>query len=283
MLRRTTKLKYVGLMATALGFGGGILHINDYNLQAFGVVRTARAIATTFSIAVCYKRCGNTDQEWSATHKSAAEQLLALCETNKGVYLKVGQHIGTLDNLLPAEYVQTMRRLNEVTLKVPLADICQIIEQDLRRETTEIFDRIDAEPLHATVLAQVHHAILKGGREVAVKVQHPHLKASSMIDLKTMEFLAGVMSWMFPELKVEWLVTETKAILEQELNLLQQGKSASKVRNMIFKVMLELKVSFFADWRAVPRHNLASGTRYRVGAFGTPRPGHGVHFGHPDR
>lgn len=79
------------------------------------------------------------------------------------------------------------------------------------------------------MLAQVHRATLKNGREVAVKVQHPQLKATSIVDIKTMEALAGLMQFIFPELKMEWLVKETKAILQSELNLLHQGQSATKV------------------------------------------------------
>jgi aarF domain-containing kinase len=41
--------------------------------------------------------------------------------------------------------------------------------------------------LGAASLAQVHKAKLKDGTTVAVKVQHPLVKAHSLVDMKTME------------------------------------------------------------------------------------------------
>ena len=45
----------------------------------------------------------------SQCHLRAAGHLLTLCCQNGGVFVKVGQHIGALDYLLPEEYVNTMK------------------------------------------------------------------------------------------------------------------------------------------------------------------------------
>lgn len=51
----------------------------------------------------------------------------------------------------------------------------------------ELFVEFDPNPLGAASLAQVHRAKLTDGREVAVKVQHPSVKAHADIDMKGME------------------------------------------------------------------------------------------------
>jgi len=51
----------------------------------------------------------------------------------------------------------------------------------------ELFVEFDPEPLGAASLAQVHRATLKDGTVVAVKVQHPRVKAHTFVDMKTME------------------------------------------------------------------------------------------------
>lgn len=133
-------LKYAGIF-TATGIGV-TLHLNSYDLQVFGAVRTARTITNVAAIALAYKKCGKTESEWSEVHTFAAEKLLTLCETNGGVYLKVGQHIGTLNDFLPAEYVQTMRALHKVKLKVPVEEVCKLIEHDLKMKVSEKLNKI---------------------------------------------------------------------------------------------------------------------------------------------
>lgn len=51
----------------------------------------------------------------------------------------------------------------------------------------DLFIEFEPRPLGAASLAQVHRARLKDGREVAVKVQHPSVKAHSKVDMKGME------------------------------------------------------------------------------------------------
>ena len=58
--------------------------------------------------------------------------MLELICTNKGVYIKVGQHIGSLDYLLPPEYVQTMKVLHSNAPKNPVEDLYKVIRQDLK-------------------------------------------------------------------------------------------------------------------------------------------------------
>ena len=45
----------------------------------------------------------------------------------------------------------------------------------------------DDKPIGTASLAQVHKAVLDDGTVLAVKVQHPKVKAHSFIDMNTME------------------------------------------------------------------------------------------------
>lgn len=78
----------------------------------------------------------------------------------------------------------------------------------------------------------MHKAILPDGSIVAVKVQHPYVQGNARVDLRTMEVLVKIMSWVFPEFKFQWLVDETKKNIPQELNFEQEGHNAEKVANM---------------------------------------------------
>ena len=76
-----------------------------------------------------------------------------------------------LDHLIPAEYVQTMRKhmLNRCPVS-SWADVQQTITEDLGAPPTELFARFSPEPLASASLAQVHEAETRDGTRLAVKV-----------------------------------------------------------------------------------------------------------------
>lgn len=95
-----------------------------------------------------------------------------------------------------------------------------------------MFESFDEQPLGTASLAQVHRATLKNGQQVAVKVQHPYVLGNSKVDMKTMELLCKIMSFVFPDFKMQWLVDESKKNLPIELDFINEGKNAEKVASM---------------------------------------------------
>jgi predicted unusual protein kinase regulating ubiquinone biosynthesis (AarF/ABC1/UbiB family) len=67
-------------------------------------------------------------------HKKAAEKLLELCCTNRGVYIKVGQHIGALDYLVPPEYVETMKVLHSQAPRSTIEEVYKVLREDLKQD-----------------------------------------------------------------------------------------------------------------------------------------------------
>lgn len=249
MFRRVLIYSAVGgsVIGTALS-----LHGNDYNVNSLGIVRLGRSAATVFDVALTYKKhlyykeWDTNSQEYkkqkSIVHKIAAEKLLTLCCDNRGVYVKVGQHIGALEYLLPLEYVETMKILHSDAPKNPVEDLFKVIKQDLKKDVYDIFESFESEPLGTASLAQVHKAKLKTGETVAVKVQHPYVKGNSKVDMKTMEILVSIMAKVFPDFKIKWLVDETKINLPIELDFLHEGQNCEKIKEMFKKQFQWLRV-----------------------------------------
>lgn len=65
--------------------------------------------------------------------------LLDLCRTNKGVYIKIGQHIGALENLFPKEYTNTLKVLHSQAPITPLKQIYKVIKEDLKQDVRQKF------------------------------------------------------------------------------------------------------------------------------------------------
>lgn len=136
-----------GVVLTAVS-----LHSNDYDINSIGAVRLSRAAFAVYGVGRLYrehlykrawdKQSAEYKEEKSRVHKLAAEKLLELICINKGVYIKVGQHIGSLDYLLPKEYVSTMKVLHSNAPKNPVEDLYKVIRQDLKINVSFIYVKI---------------------------------------------------------------------------------------------------------------------------------------------
>lgn len=230
------------VVSAGVGLGlGAAFHYNNGQLSTVGLLRFGRAAVTVGRIAADYKitlhNVDPTTQRFqdlkSSVHTRSAEKLLQLCRANGGAFIKVGQHIGALEYLLPQEYVSTMKVLHSQAPQSPIEDVLQVIKEDLKKDPNNLFESFDEQPVGAASLAQVHRATLKDGSVVAVKVQHLRVKSHAFVDMKTMELLVRSVAWLFPEFKFVWLAEESKKNLPLELDFLLEGKNAERAQKML--------------------------------------------------
>ncbi|XP_017332116.1 aarF domain-containing protein kinase 1 isoform X1 [Ictalurus punctatus] len=234
-------LKVSSVATTLIASSGFYLHSQNFDLNDLSIVRFGRAAAATAVISYDYLtalrevRYG-TDEYWSLkseVHRRSAERLRDLCCANRGTFIKVGQHLGALDYLLPEEYTSTLKILHSRAPSSTMQEIQQVIREDLGKELDELFVSFEEKPQGAASLAQVHRAVLANGTTVAVKVQHPKVKAQSSKDIVVMEFLLQVVHWIFPDFEFMWLVEEAKRNMPLELDFLNEGRNAEKVSHML--------------------------------------------------
>lgn len=149
----STKLRSILKYSLGVGLIGGTalsLKGNQYQWDSIGIVRLGRAGYTVFQIGVIYKKdlygkgFDKTSQEYKAQksicHKRSAEKLLDLCCTNKGVYIKVGQHIAALEYLLPVEYVDTMKVLHSHAPTNKIEDVYKVLKEDFKKDVRVNYD-----------------------------------------------------------------------------------------------------------------------------------------------
>ncbi|KAI8421631.1 hypothetical protein MSG28_009634 [Choristoneura fumiferana] len=241
MLRKyfSRAVKYGVVSGVAIG---GTAYAAKYDYNASTLVRITRTAVTAIDIGRTYKTMLYS-KDWdtnsseylevkSEAHKISAEKLLELCKANKGAYIKVGQHVGALDYLLPNEYVTTMRVLHKDAPQNSVEELYKVIKEDLNEDPNNLFSEFDTEPLGTASLAQVHRAKLKDGTEVAVKVQHHFVRKNIQIDITWMELVLKAMAKIFPEFQMQWLIDETRKNIMKELDFLQEGRNAEKVAKM---------------------------------------------------
>lgn len=67
-------------------------------------------------------------------HLRSARRLCELCCANRGTFIKVGQHLGALDYLLPEEYTSTLKVLHSQAPRSSIQEVQQVIREDLGKE-----------------------------------------------------------------------------------------------------------------------------------------------------
>ncbi|XP_022743588.1 putative ABC1 protein At2g40090 isoform X1 [Durio zibethinus] len=162
-------------------------------------------------------------------HLRSARKLQELCFRNGGIYIKLGQHIGQLEYLVPQEYVQTMRESMLNRCPVSSYDqVCEVFKKELGEMPDKVFNEFDPKPIASASLAQVHVARTHDGQKVAVKVQHTHMTDTAAADQATVEFLVNTLHWLFPSFDYRWLVAEIRESLPKELDFLIEAKNSVK-------------------------------------------------------
>jgi ubiquinone biosynthesis protein len=105
-------------------------------------------------------------------------------------FIKLGQLLSTRGDLLGSAELEALSRLQDDVAPVPFDQIREVVEQDLGARLSNVFASFDEEPIASASLGQVHHAVLRDGRETAVKVQRPGIRETVDRDLEVLKSLA---------------------------------------------------------------------------------------------
>ena len=132
---------------------------------------------------------------------SRPERLRLVFEELGPTFIKLGQLLSTRPDLIPAEYLDELARLQDEVPPFSLAEVHAIFREELGRSPDEVFHYFDAEPLAAASIGQVHRARLDSGPEVVVKVQRPDIENVIAVDLEILAHLAGLMEQYLEEVQ----------------------------------------------------------------------------------
>ncbi|CAN1174803.1 Putative ABC1 protein At2g40090 [Linum perenne] len=180
-------------------------------------------------------------------HLRSARKLQELFFRNGGIYIKLGQHIGQLEYLVPQEYVQTMRE--SMLNRCPVSSYDQVREvfkKELGQEPEQIFSEFDPVPIASASLAQVHVARTSDGQKVAVKVQHTHMTDTAAADHATVDMIVNALHWVFPSFDYRWLVDEMSESLPKELDFLIEAKNSERCLENFWRFSPHIAASVYA-------------------------------------
>lgn len=105
----------------------------------------------------------------------------------KGLFIKFGQLLSIMSNVMPKAYGDLLESLQDHAPQSPVESTKQIIMSDLGKSVDELFTDFPETPIASASIGQVYAATLKTGQKVAVKVQHKNIEELAKADLKIIE------------------------------------------------------------------------------------------------
>ncbi len=170
------------------------------------------------------KRLGGRPAEIVAQEiqQRTAEQIFKVLGELKGGALKLGQALSIFEAALPPElagpYRAALTRLQESAPPLPTAAVHRVLAADLGADWRDNFSDFDDRPAAAASIGQVHRAVWRDGRAVAVKIQYPGAGKALISDFTQLSRLGRLFSVLMPGLEVRPVLDELRARVTEELD-----------------------------------------------------------------
>lgn len=143
----------------------------------------------------------------------------------KGAIMKAGQMLSFIADGLPPEAQAALATLQQDVPPMAPSLAAQVINDELGQDPEHLFLEWNPVPLGAASIGQVHKAVTKDGRVVAVKVQYPGVDRAIKSDLDNAEMMYGLFaSFALKNLDVKSLVDELRDRMADELDYRLEAK-----------------------------------------------------------
>lgn len=211
-------------------------------------MRSLRTLWTGFLITADFKLNFSPTKAGgiSELHQRTADRIKALVEDNQGLYIKLGQQLGTQAAVLPGPYRNAFSSFSDSAPSVPFEDILPVFAASFDgAHPDDVFDAFERTPMASASIAQVHRARLKDGKgtPVAVKVQKPQIPIQVEWDLASYRLMMWLMQTVFdyPTYFVasyvsEQMRRETDFLIETEnaRKTIEKLKATPSLRNDVY-------------------------------------------------
>jgi predicted unusual protein kinase regulating ubiquinone biosynthesis (AarF/ABC1/UbiB family) len=165
---------------------------------------------------------GDSEEISAQLMAKSAEQLFAVLGELKGGAMKFGQALSVFEAAVPEEYAAPFRealiKLQTSAPPMPRTDVHRMLAEQFGRGWREHFREFDEIPAAAASIGQVHRAVWRDGRDVAVKVQYPGAEAAVLSDLRQLSRMSRLLQPLVPGLEIKPLIAELRERMTEELD-----------------------------------------------------------------
>ena len=158
---------------------------------------------------------------------------LALGELG-ATFTKLGQMLSTRADLLPADVLEELARLQDHAPPIAFSEVRRVIEAELHQPLEDLFVRFDESPLASASIGQVHAAELGDGARVVVKVQRPGVREEVEQDLAILTNIVDLAehhTQVGEDYDLRALLSEFAHTIRAELDYVREGQHADRLRH----------------------------------------------------
>jgi predicted unusual protein kinase regulating ubiquinone biosynthesis (AarF/ABC1/UbiB family) len=201
--------------------------------------RTARLAslpigAMSRSAASFGKRLTGVSAEEIAADNQArtAEQLFRVLGELKGGAMKIGQALSVMEAAFPedvaAPYRASLTKLQDSAPPMSMTTVDGVMRGEFGENWRDRFLEFSETPAASASLGQVHQAVSKDGRKVAVKIQYPGADKALLNDFEQAARFARIAQPIAPGLDFKSLMDEMRKVLAEELDYFREAQAQRK-------------------------------------------------------
>lgn len=150
--------------------------------------------------------------------------------------IKLGQFLSSRADLLPEQALAALASLQDEVPPEPFSHVVSVIEDELGKPVEQLFSVLERKATAAASLGQVHRATLAAnGKQVAVKIQRPHIEQLVGMDLSTLKFVIRVINRLVDTsgfIDLMAVYREFRRTVYEEIDYLTEASNAGRFREM---------------------------------------------------
>lgn len=163
-------------------------------------------------------------------HRRNAQRVLHAIVQLQGLFIKVGQLISVMANLLPSAFRKGLESLQDSVPPRSFAEVEVRLRDELGgRSIEQVFAEFDPRPIASASIGQVHVARLRSGEKVAVKIQYPDIESIVATDLRVLRRIFQIVGRLLPDWGWNVIYGEIKKMVLAELDYRQEAEAIAAI------------------------------------------------------
>ncbi len=204
--------------------------------RMFKLGRMTTGIAVT-ALGHSVKQLGRGETPTKSTallNPKNAERIASELAQMRGAVMKVGQLLSMeAGDILPRELTDLLSRLRDGAHSMPPAQLRGVLVRVWGEQWRDLFLSFNEEPFAAASIGQVHEAVDRAGRRLAIKVQYPGVAASIDSDLANVATLLKLFKLLPPGLDIDPLLEIARVQLHEETDYQLEAKHLQQYRTRL--------------------------------------------------
>lgn len=199
-------------------------------LRAYFVTMQVVLSYAVYSVARRLRGSEGAAQLADQVHRRNARRVLAAIIDLQGLFIKVGQLISVMANLLPDAFRKELETLQDSVPPRPFSEVEIRLHEELAgRSIAEVFAEFDETPVASASIGQVHVARLHSGEKVAVKIQYPGIETIVATDLRALRRIFKIVGRLLPDWGWNVIYSEIQKMVLAELDYRQEAEALATI------------------------------------------------------